>query len=330
MGSIVALTSDVKDELSRVETGKTTVRAAELATVLRFAGGLQLISGRIAVEAELDSPDVARRVRRALAELYGVRSEAAVIPASGARRSAQYMVRVIEGGETLARQTGLMDARRRPVRGLPNRLTTGSPDELVGIWRGAFLATGSLTDPGRSAALEVTTPGNETAMALVGAATRLGVPSKAREVRGVHRVVIREAESISSMLALMGATETVKAWDELRQRREVRATANRLVNFDDANLRRSAQAAVAACARVERALEILGDDLPDHLGYAGRLRLDHREASLDELGHFADPPMTKDAVAGRIRRLLAMADKKAIELGVPGTEANVPPELQGV
>ncbi|MBD4643659.1 DNA-binding protein WhiA, partial [Xanthomonas citri pv. citri] len=84
-----------------------------------------------------------------------------------------------------------------------------------------------------------------------------------------------------------------------------------LANFDDANLRRSAQAAVMAGAKVERALEILGDEVPDHLRYAGRLRLEHKQASLDELGRLADPPMTKDAVAGRIRRLLAMADKRA-------------------
>jgi cell division protein WhiA len=149
-------------------------------------------------------------------------------------------------------------------------------------------------------------------------------------VRGVHRVVIRDGEAISAMLSLMGATATVRNWEELRQRREVRATANRLVNFDDANLRRSAQAAVAACARVERAMELLGDEIPDHLRYAGELRLAHREASLDELGHHADPPMTKDAVAGRIRRLLAMADKKAVELGVPGTEASLPADLDDV
>ena len=72
-------------------------------------------------------------------------------------------------------------------------------------------------------------------------------------------------------------------------RREVRATANRLANFDDANLRRSARAAVAAGARVKRALEILGDDIPDHLAAAGRLRLDHSQASLEELGPLADP-----------------------------------------
>jgi DNA-binding protein WhiA len=323
----LALTADVKDELAQIEVGKTTVRAAELSTILRFAGGLHMISGRIAVESELDSAQVARRVRKDLADLYGVRGDVAVISASGVRRTNTYVVRVIEGGETLARQTGLLDARRRPIRGLPNRLTTGSVEDLSAIWRGAFLARGTLTDPGRSAALEVTCPGNETAMALVGAAGRLRVPAKAREVRGVHRVVIRDGEAIGDMLEAMGATETRQNWEDLRQRREVRATANRLVNFDDANLRRSAQAAVAACARVERALEILGDGIPEHLKYAGALRLAHRDASLDELGHHADPPMTKDAVAGRIRRLLAMADKKAIEQGIPGTDANLPPDL---
>ena len=322
----MALTADVKDELARIEVSRTVVRAAELATILRFSGGLHLISGRIAVESELDTAQLARRVRKDLAELYGVRSEISVISASGLRRSSHYLVRVLDGGETLARQTGLLDARRRPIRGLPNKLTTGSREELSAIWRGAFLAHGSLTDPGRSAALEITCPGNESAMALVGAAGRLHVQAKAREVRGVHRVVIRDGEAISAMLIHMGAQVAVLRWEELRQRREVRATANRLVNFDDANLRRSAQAAVAACARVERALELLADNVPEHLRYAGELRLNFRDASLDELGHHADPPMTKDAVAGRIRRLLAMADKHAADLGVAGTDANLPPD----
>jgi DNA-binding protein WhiA len=165
-------------------------------------------------------------------------------------------------------------------------------------------------------------------MALVGVARRLGVPAKAREVRGVHRVVVRDGEAIAAMLTQMGAHTNVLKWEEARLRREVRATANRLANFDDANLRRSAQAAVAAGARVNRALEILGDTIPDHLRYAGELRLKHKQASLDELGHLANPPMTKDAIAGRIRRLLAMADKRAEELGIPATDADLPEDLE--
>ena len=164
-------------------------------------------------------------------------------------------------------------------------------------------------------------------MALVGAARRLGIPAKSREVRGADRVIVRDGDAIGALLTRLGAHTSVLAWEERRMRREVRATANRLANFDDANLRRSARAAVAAGARVERALEILGEDIPPHLLEAGRLRLEHKQASLEELGALADPPLTKDAIAGRIRRLLATADRRAEDLGIPTTEAALTPDM---
>jgi len=257
----------------------------------------------------------------------GSNCEVVVMSAGGLRRGSRYVVRVDEDGESLARQTGLVDQRGRPVRGLPPRVVSGATCDAEAAWRGAFLAHGSLTEPGRSSALEVTCPGPEAALALVGASRRLGLPSKAREVRGVDRVVIRDGDAIGAMLTRLGAHDAVLAWEERRMRREVRATANRLANFDDANLRRSARAAVAAGARVQRALEILGDGVPDHLRDAGLLRLEHKQASLEELGALADPPMTKDAVAGRIRRLLAMADKRASERGIPNTEAGLTEDM---
>lgn len=323
-------TPDVKNELVQVQAQQVGERMSELATVLRLAGGLHTISGRIALEAELHTPAIVQRVRKDLAELYGVRSDAKQMPAASTRPgSPQFVVRVYDG-ETLARQLGLLDQKRRPIRGLPNRLTTGSTNELAAVWRGAFLARGSVTPPGRSASLEIVCPTNETAMALVGAAGRLGVQAKSREIRGQHKVLIRDGEAIGQMLGIMGAIDAQARWEELRKARETRNTANRLVNFDDANLRRSAQASVAACARVERALEILGDSVPEHLQYAGELRLSHRDASLDELGAKADPPLTKDAIAGRIRRLLALADKSASQQGIPGTDVNLPDELDSL
>ena len=81
---------------------------------------------------------------------------------------------------------------------------------------------------------------------------------------------------------------------------------------------------------MERALDILGDEVPEHLAVAGRLRLDHKQASLEELGALADPPLTKDAIAGRIRRLLAMADKRASELGIPDTESVLTPDMYDI
>jgi hypothetical protein len=323
----MALTAQVKDELSRLQVLKSAERRAEVSALLRFAGGLHIVSGRVVVEAELDAGNTARRLRRELAEVYGASSEVLVVAGGGLRRGSRYVVRVVRDGEALARQTGLLDLRGRPVRGLPAQVVSGTVGDAVAAWRGAFLAHGSLTEPGRSAALEITCPGPEAALALVGAARRLHISAKARDVRGIDRVVIRDGDAIRDMLTHLGAHDAVMVWEERRMRREVRASANRLANFDDANLRRSARAAVAASSRVERALEILGDTVPEHLQAAGALRLEHKQASLEELGALAVPPMSKDAVAGRIRRLLAMADRYAEELGVPGTDANLTPDM---
>jgi DNA-binding protein WhiA len=279
------------------------------------------------VEAELDTGVAARRLRKDIAEVFGHSSDMIVLAPSGLRKGNRYVVRVRKDGDSLARQTGLVDNYGRPVRGLPRQVVSGTTCDCEAAWRGAFLAHGSLTGPGRSMSLEITCPGPEAALALVGAARRLKIHAKAREVRGVDRVVVRDGDAISALLTRLGAHDSVLAWEERRMRREVRATANRLANFDDANLRRSARAAVAAGARVERALEILGTEAPEHLTVAGRLRIEHRQASLEELGQLASPPLTKDAIAGRIRRLLAMADKKARDLGVPDTESSLTPEM---
>jgi DNA-binding protein WhiA len=308
----MAMTAAVKDELSRVNITRASARRAEIATLLRFAGALHLVAGHIVVEAELDTGSVARRLRKEISEVYGHTAEIQVVTGGSLRKGTRYLVRVSKDGEGLARQAGLV---------------AGTLSEAEAAWRGAFLAHGSLTEPGRAGALEITCPTNEAALALVGAGRRLGILAKAREVRGADRVVVRDGDAIGALLTRLGAHDSVMAWEERRMRREVRATANRLANFDDANLRRSARAAVAAGARVERAMHILGSDAPEHLLQAGRLRLEHKQASLEELGSLSDPPMTKDAVAGRIRRLLAMADKRALDEGIPNTEAAVTPEM---
>lgn len=233
------MTTDVKDELSRLVVKSVSARRAEVTSLLRFAGGLHIVGGRVVVEAELDLGSIARRLRKEIFELYGYTAVVHVLSASGIRKSTRYVLRVANDGEALARQTGLLDMRGRPVRGLPAQVVGGSIDDAEAAWRGAFLAHGSLTEPGRSSALEVSCPGPEAALALVGAARRLG----------------------------------------------------------------------------------------EHLASAGKLRVEHRQASLEELGRLADPPMTKDAVAGRIRRLLSMADRKAKVDGIPDTESVVTPDL---
>ncbi len=123
----MAMTAAVKDEISRLPVTRTCCRKAEVSAILRFAGGLHLVSGRIVIEAELDTAMAARRLKRDILEIFGHSSELIVMAPGGLRRGSRYVVRVVAGGDQLARQTGLVDGRGRPIRGLPPQVVSGPP-----------------------------------------------------------------------------------------------------------------------------------------------------------------------------------------------------------
>ncbi len=320
---MVATTATVKDELSRLPLGRACCRRAELSVLLRFGDGLHLTGGRVVIEAELDSGLAARRLRREIGELYGQPARVRILPSDGLRDGPRYVVWVERDGAVLARCTGLIDRAGRPVLGLPPEVVSGGSCDAAAAWRGAFLAQGSLSEPRGSAVLQVDAPGPEAALALVGAARRLGVVAKSRQVHGAQRVMVRDDDAIEALLNQLGASQGVLAWQQRQLRRQVPATASTIANFDSANQRRSASAAAAAVARVQEALALLAGQAPEHLLEVGRLRLEHPQASLEELGAFADPPMTKDTVSGRLRRLLSQADRYTTSMGLPTTQAAV-------
>ncbi|MBC3185501.1 DNA-binding protein WhiA [Corynebacterium sp. zg-331] len=319
-------TAQAKAELATVNTRTTSARIAEVAAMLRCGSTMINDNGSLVVEAEFDSLTVAQRLRVAIEELFHTSPRVRSLPGRG-RKKPRHLVTIGTGAMEVVRRTGLVGPTGVVIVGLPPQVVSGTIGDIEAAWRGAFLAKGRLAAPGRAVSLDVVCPREEIGLALVGCARRLGMTAKIRASRGMHRVVVREAEAIGALLTRMGAQRTRLEWDVLRREREELLGTDRLVNFDDANLRRSARAALAAAVRVERAMELLGDDVPEHLAEAGYLRVEHQQASLEELGRLAEPPMTKDAIAGRIRRLLSMADKKAQEEGLEDTRSVLTEEM---
>ncbi|MDP9805489.1 DNA-binding protein WhiA [Trueperella bonasi] len=315
---MTALTTSAKDELSAVYPSVVSSMTAEISVMFRFAGGLHINGGIVTLQAEFEHPGAARHLCELIKMLFSMDADLLVVKNPG-RSGNTYVVRITRNGERIARRLGLLDPHGRPVRGLPPQIVGGSKSAAAAAWRGAFLARGSLSEPGRNTALEVTCPSLEAAYGIGGLARRMDIPYRAREARGAFRVDIREGDAISDMLTRMGCHDTVIRWEELRTEREVHGQANRLANFDDANMRRSADAAVVAVIRVKRAFEILGEDIPANLREVGEYRIKFPEDSLNMLGDRLDPPATKDAVAGRLRRLNTMADKRAQEQAIPDT-----------
>jgi len=323
----VLMTAAIHDELSKLPLTTACCRRAETITLLRFAGAVHQKPGRCSIEIDLDTTLVAHRLGIAIRALYGYPTQLQVLPTSGYPAATRHRLQVTAPADAaaLVRRTGLADPRGRLIHGLPAPIVAGGVCDAAAIWRGAFLVAGSLTEPHRFPALDITCPSLEAAMALTGSARRLGITTKTKHIRGVDLVTVREPAAITALLTHIGAPDTAATWARDRTHRRDHTPGPRVPGFDDANHTRATHAAAAAAARAERALLILGDQVPENLTAVAALRITHREVSLDALGQMMNPPMTKDAVAGRIRRLLALADRHARHTGIPDTTTALTP-----
>ena len=155
----MALTLQVKNELATVPVQKLCCRRSEIAATLRFAGGIHLVQHRhLTNRGRSRQGGAARRLRQSIQEVFGFDTDLVVVNGAGLHSNTRYLIRMVRGGADLARLTGLLDRRGRPVRGLPVPMWVADDAARPTAWRGAFLARGSLTEPGRSMAMEITLP----------------------------------------------------------------------------------------------------------------------------------------------------------------------------
>jgi cell division protein WhiA len=297
-------TDAVRQELARLPIGDAAEVRAELAALVRLAGTLTLGGGegadRHRLEVATTSGAVARRAFALLQHRFGVRPELLVRAPGGVRRRSTYGVR-IEAARRVALDLWVLDDAGRPVVDPPPAL---DDDGRVAYLRGAVLAAGSLSAPGRPPHLEIAVRSRSYAEALATLvrSTVGGTVTATGDDR--PRVVCKSGATIGDLLVVVGATEAWTTWEDRRTRRRLRNDANRLANADAANLRRTIEAASAQVRAVERVVGDLGwEALDDDLRAVALARLANPAASLAELGELVDPPIGKSAVHRRLRRL---------------------------
>ena len=113
-----------------------------------------------------------------------------------------------------------------------------------------------------------------------------------------------------TFLALVGAHRALLRTEDVRIMKSMRNDVNRLVNAETANLQKTAEAALSQIEAIRLLDEVRGiENLPPALQELARLRLEHPEVSLRELGELADPPLSKSAVYHRVRRIEELASE---------------------
>ena len=304
-----AFTDRVKAALARHRAPRACCRRAELASILRAAGTFHIVGGeRFALEVDLPDAGLARKVYSGLAADFARPAEIRILEPGRGRPRQRFLIRVKEAMLAPFIDAGVLDGSGRFRQGVPAKLV--SRRCCAGAYlRGSFLAHGSVSEPRAPVQFEIRTPDRATANGVRGLAERVGAGGRIREHRGAHVVYLKEGAAVGRMLAAMGAHDGYLEWEDGAVWKSVRGEANRLANGDAANARRTARAAMQQRVWAEHAIARFGEDgLPPAVREVAHLRLAHPDASLEELGRLCRPPITKPAVAGRLRRLERLAE----------------------
>ena len=179
--------------------------------------------------------------------------------------------------------------------------------------RGAFLAGGSVTDPGKGYHMEMATAHHAVAresFALMG--EMMGFNPKIAGRGGSQVLYLKHSDLISDYLTFLGAPVSAMGIMEAKLEKEIKNKVNRRCNCDDANTSKVVDAAQGQlnAIRILRERNLL-DTLPEKLKQAAEAREKNPESSLSELAGMMNPPITKPAMNHRLKKLLELAKEDA-------------------
>lgn len=184
-------------------------------------------------------------------------------------------------------------------------------DELKkAIIRGAFLGSGSISNPENSYHLEIIFSCKENAIYIKDMLEKdFNIKTKQLDIQNKNSLYIKEGETISRFLALIGANKGILKFEDIRVQREMRGKVNRLVNCETANLNKTINAAVEQIEAIkklqkEKRFNLLDENLKE----IANLRLENPDISLVELGKMLKNPIGKSGVNYRLKKIIEIAN----------------------
>ena len=307
----MSFSSEVKEELSEQIASGRHCRLAETAAILSLCGKIVITENdRYCVKIQTENLAVARKYFTLLRKTFNIRAEVSV---RKSREVRFYSVIVSKDPEArrLLGETCLLDEDGNVsecMSPMHHRLLRQNCCRRAFI-RGAFLAVGSVSDPEKSYHFEIVCAAPEKARQWQELLSSYDVDAKVVLRKRHYVVYIKEGSQIVELLGLMGAHISLMQLENVRIVKEMRNSVNRKVNCETANLNKTVSAAVRQAEDIRYIQEKIGlDKLPMDLEETARLRLEHTEASLKELGDMLSPKVGKSGVNHRLRKLSQIAD----------------------
>ena len=305
----MSFASEMKNELTRIEVDECCMKS-ELSALIKMNGAVSYFDGQWVINVQTENAAIARRIFSLIKNVYKIEIDLLVRKKMKLKKNNVYICRIKKESKEV-----LEDLKIFSGGVLTNTIT----DEITekeccrrSYLRGAFLAGGSVNNPETSAYhLEIASLYEEHAEAVTKLMNRYELNAKYIDRKRGYTIYLKEAEKIAEFLSLIGGYQALLKFEDIRIVRDMRNSVNRLVNCETANLNKTINAAMRQVENIKFIDEEIGiDELPERLREVARIRVEHQDMTLKEIGEAVSTgTISKSGINHRLRKLDEIADK---------------------
>ncbi len=307
----MSFSSEIKDEVAKIKVEDYKIILSELAGITPMCGILNFKNNKISMEYITENAPVARRIFTFLRRSFGFDVEVKNV------RSTQLKKNVFIIYISQDESCRLLLDELKYIKGASVFMINYAPTDLIktsnekkAYIRGAFMGSGSITDPKKGYHLEFVSENESNALFLRDTINEFGLKSKVIMRKEKYIIYIKDSEQISDFLSLIGAYNSVLNYENVRVIKEMRNNVNRIVNCETANLNKTVKSSydqVEDIKLIEREIGI--ENLDEDLKAIAKIRLENRSMSLNDIANSLEPKLSKSTVNYRFKKLRRIANK---------------------
>jgi len=308
----MSFSSMIKEELSRHIGNARHCRIAEIAAIINESGQIEYneANNKYGIKVHTENPTVARKYFTLLKKTFNISVEVVIRRSKHLKKKRVYYVYVFKKDDVInvLKACHLLEHGEIHYRIDPLLVATNCCRRSY--IRGAFLASGSMSEPEKTYHLEIVDVHERHSQELQQLINHFDMDSKIILRKKYFVLYLKEGSQIVEFLSVIEAHVALMELENLRILKEMRNNVNRMVNCETANLNKTVSAAVEQVSDIEYIDENVGlNRLPVILQELAYLRLEHSEASLKELGVMLSPQVGKSGVNHRLRKISEFAQR---------------------
>lgn len=304
----MSFSGEVKEELSYQMSSSRHCQIAELSAIVMLCGQIiQRPSSNIFLKIQTENLSVARKYFTLLKKTFNIEADVLIKGNVLSSNSRAYFI-IIRKQLDVEKIFGALKLHEKMES--INSLITGKSCCKRAFIRGAFLASGSISDPQKFYHFEIACNSQTQANQMKEIINSFQMDAKVVSRKKYFVVYLKEGAQIVDILNVMEAHVALMNLENLRIVKEMRNSVNRRVNCETANINKTVSAAVKQLEDIKYIKSHMDfSQLSDPLIEIAEMRLINPEATLLELGEMLDPPVGKSGVNHRLRKLSDLADK---------------------